>query len=625
MKHIIIDAEWNPKDNDKIHVICAAEYPSGAVLRFTDLKLFADWYRSVSPQKVFIHAGLTADVPVINKAYGYEFLERSKIVDTFVVSRLVDYKKFNTHSLEELGRHLKVFKGDYEGGWDEYTEEMAVYCEQDVEVLRSIVTFLMPYIKDGTWAEAMRTEHDMATLCYVMQQNGFCFDKEKAQGILWNVMYDMAHLEAGFLKAWPPVLTVDRVLKLRYTKDGELYAPLARAMEENLTYSIDEEEETVTFYTFKAFNPGSVKDRIDKLWEAGWKPYDKTKGHAKAIREGKDTSKFEVYGWKVNEDNLKTLPKSAPEAAKNLARWLTLEGRRSSLVEYINCTSEETGRIHGKFWNIGAWTQRMSHSSPNQGNIAAVWPPEVEPKSPVEEIKAKYNSDIRSCFHVPSSSWLVGTDADGIQLRILTHYMKSEDYRTAILEGNKKDETDIHNLNKKALGYICRSRDDAKTFIYAWLLGATSPKVASILGCNIPQAAAAINNFLHAIPDLKKVKKSIIPRDARRGWFTALDNRKVKCSSEHLMMSGYLQSGEAIVMKRALLKWYPRAQATGIEFKLIDFVHDEWQTEVRGTKEQAEAIGKLQRDAIVEVGEELGLFCPLKGSTSIGKNWADSH
>lgn len=175
----------------------------------------------------------------------------------------------------------------------------------------------------------------------------------------------------------------------------------------------------------------------------------------------RDLEHYKRYGWKVNEDNLKTLPETAPEAAKDLAKWLTLEGRRSSLEEWLGCVSED-GRIHGKFWHIGAWTHRMSHSSPNQANIPACWPDGLEPKSAVEEVKKKYDSELRALFK--TDHYLVGADAEGIQLRILAHYMKSEEYRDAILRGKKEDSTDIHNLNKRALGSICRTRDDAKTF-----------------------------------------------------------------------------------------------------------------------------------------------------------------
>lgn len=332
---------------------------------------------------------------------------------------------------------------------------------------------------------------------------------------------------------------------------------------------------------------------------------------------------FERYGWKVNETNLATLPAGAPEEIKGLVKWLTLEGRRSSLEEWLGQYDNHTGRIHGKFWHIGAWTHRMSHSAPNQANIPSVF--HDEPISPVEEVKHKYDGAMRACFYAPEGSHLVGTDADGIQLRILAHYMRSNAYKNAILKGDKSAGTDIHSLNMKALGPVCRDRDTAKTFIYAWLLGAGIPKIASILNTNVAQASKAVNSFLSSLPELKKLKDIYIPRDAGRGYFKGLDGRKVQCDSEHLMLAGYLQNGEAVVMKWAMRLWTTQADKEGLQYDLVDFVHDEWQTIVYGDRSKAERMGEIQRASIAQAGRELGLFCPLEGSTTIGHSWKETH
>lgn len=330
--------------------------------------------------------------------------------------------------------------------------------------------------------------------------------------------------------------------------------------------------------------------------------------------------RFKKYGWKINEINLSTLPDTAPEAAQLLTKWLTLEGRRSSLQEWVNCVKPDS-RIHGKFWNIGSWTGRMSHSAPNQANIFA--PFHGEPKNAVEEVKHQYDYSLRDLWR--AEGYLVGTDAEGIQLRVLAHIMKSEAYRDAICSGKKEDKTDIHNLNKNALGPVCKDRDAAKTFIYAWLLGASATKVAEILNCSVTQAKDSVATFLSSLPELKKVKEHKIPMDASRGFFVGLDGRKVQCDSEHLMLAGYLQNGEAVIMKHANVLWRKEADKTGIRYKQVDFVHDEWQTDVLGSMAEAEEIGRLQRWSIEKTGENLGLFCPLAGSTDIGKSWAETH
>ncbi len=220
---------------------------------------------------------------------------------------------------------------------------------------------------------------------------------------------------------------------------------------------------------------------------------------------------------------------------------------------------------------------------------------------------------------------MVGTDAEGIQLRVLAHLMQSEEYVHAIVSGKKEDETDIHNLNRKALGMSHITRDMAKTFIYAFLLGAGNAKIAQILKVNQREASQAVDNFLNSIDGLSNLKKNAIPSVARRGWFRGLDGRKVKVPSEHKTLAGMLQNGESVIMKHATVQWVRQAKEQGFDFKLVTWPHDEWQTEVAGDRETAEALGTLQRQAIVDTGEKFGMLCPLAGSTDIGLNWEQTH
>lgn len=368
----------------------------------------------------------------------------------------------------------------------------------------------------------------------------------------------------------------------------------------------------------------------------------------------KDEEHYNRYGWTVDETNLATLPKTAPQAAKDLVKWLTLEGRRKSLTEWLNCVGDDN-KIHGKYWPIGAWTHRMSHSNPNQANIASpinhpfvskddglIYVEQYGKKygpfstqfeahkfegpdlTPVETIKTKYDAAMRNLWKASDGAWLVGTDAEGIQLRLLAHYMKSQEYVDAICKGKKEDETDIHNMNKKALGPICRTRDDAKTFIYAFLLGASIPKIAEILNCSTKEASQAVNNFLTALPGLKRLKEWTIPNDARRGYFIGLDGRKVNCNSEHHMLAGYLQNGEAVIMKHWIIEWRSRAKAAGIKFRQVNFVHDEVQVEVFSL-EDAEKLLDIQKESMLKINDDLKLFCPMAVDGRVGKTWLESH
>jgi DNA polymerase-1 len=232
---------------------------------------------------------------------------------------------------------------------------------------------------------------------------------------------------------------------------------------------------------------------------------------------------------------------------------------------------------------------------------------------------------------------LVGVDAEGIQLRIFAHLINDPEFTDALVKGKKDDKTDPHSLNQRILGSVCKSRAAAKRFIYALLLGAGVGKLAEILGCSEGEAKDALDNLLGRYSGWKLLKDEVFPKDAKRGWFIGLDGRKVRIPGDaegnrkHLAMSGYLQNGEAVVMKAATLKW--EHKLPDYDAMLVNFVHDEWQVECPNNVSTALEIAKMMAGSLEDVGKDFNLHCPLAGSYwnddlkdyTIATNWAYTH
>lgn len=208
-------------------------------------------------------------------------IPRTKILDTSVLSKLHDYRKYTTHSLAEIGEDLGCPKSEYTGGFEEYNDEMGEYCQQDVRVCQKIMQTLARQM--DVHSEASQVEHEMALISAEMQETGFRFNKRKAEGLLENVKEDMAVLEKEMQAAFPPEIVEDRRIQWRMTKAGVPHAACTKAQDAAPAWAIEGDE--LVLYKWKEFNPGSPTDRIDKLWDAGWKPYDKTKGHLAFERE----------------------------------------------------------------------------------------------------------------------------------------------------------------------------------------------------------------------------------------------------------------------------------------------------------------------------------------------------
>lgn len=493
---VVSDTETTPikKDNstDRMWIFGGKDIDTGEVYRFepfrgpTEIKKAIEWAKEV---KLWVgHNYLAFDLKEIDRHIQKNLIDHRRVIDSLVVSRLINYDRSipkggdSPHSLKSWGIRLGCHKGDF-SNFNEYSQEMVEYWEQDLETNFQLYKHFLKYIEDPDWKASLRIEHDVQYELSLQQQHGFHFNKTKAEGILAEVIKRKTELEAEIEQDYPPKLEYVNSLKYRKKKDGEEVAVVQNAKKKYPLTRVDGDD--LLCFDYVPFNPGSATDRIEALWDAGWKPFEKTKTHQQFLRlkvgdpygktvgsmdqEFYDKKKehFEYYGWVVNEDNLNTLPETAPAGAKKLAQWLTLEGRRSSLVEWIGQVQDD-GRIHGSTIHIGAWTGRGAHKAPNTANISSVWPENKPARTAVEEIKKAYDTDMRSCWDTPEGSWLVGVDADGIQLRILADYLwrhfGQDGYAKTILSGKKENETDIHNVNKRALGLNHLTRDDAKTF-----------------------------------------------------------------------------------------------------------------------------------------------------------------
>lgn len=588
-----------------------------------------------------------------------------RILDTLVVSRLIHYARKGGHSIEAIGESFGVKKQGVDiKDWSTYTPLMLSRCRSDVTINRLELQRQMRFLKAPEWDRAIEIEHYVQWRARDMHLRGLDFDTKAAEALKEDLAARLSPIDKSLSEAFPPVEKVIREIYPVVTKAGTLHSKDFRwASNYDYTYRKDQAKVILgdriptrspdlsdfdgtpfSLVELVPFNPGSPTQIVERLNEAGWKPTDKTKGHIDHIKNRRNwkgtkdeyadrLSGFQSTGWKVSEENLATLPSTAPDGAFALAQRLTIASRLSDIEEWLALVSPD-GRIHGQYAGIGAWTQRMAHSKPNTANIP------VAKRSPKDTEFQKWVNDIndrmRALFIAPVGRRLLGTDADGIQMRIFAHLVGDEKLIAALVSGDKAKGTDIHSVHQRALGSVCKSRDAAKTFIYAFLLGAGIAKVAEILECNQQQAKTAVNNFLEFYPGLKELKQTRIPRDAERGYFIGLDGRKVVCDSEHLMLSGYLQNGEKIIMSYALREWDTKLLGLGIPYDLVNWVHDEWQVLAEDDNDLCKTITDIQIQALRDTTEILNLKCPMEGTTSThklddgtifygGYSWMETH
>ena len=586
--NLVFDIEADSLDPTKIWCIVAMDIDTGTVHSFGEPCVEAGLDLLQRANKLIGHNIIGYDIPAIKKVAGVD-LSNKKIVDTLVLSRLFNPTREGGHGLESWGYRLGYRKGDYgqsEGAWDQYTEEMLLYCVTDVKLNAKVYHALKQESK-GFTAQSVRLEHNIAKIIHEQRENGFLIDQELLMGLVAEFEEKLLDIEQKVQEQFRPKKTVTE-LNAQFTKSGKL-SKLAidqdgkgvRLSEPELEELQENPKDPIYRETITEFNLGSRKQIGEYLIDFGWKP-----------------KKYTPTGQPIVDEGTLSKIKDIPEA-QLIAEYLMVQKRLAQVNSWIKEMSDE-GRVHGYVNPNGAVTGRMTHSHPNMAQVPSTNSP--------------YGKECRSCWTVPNNHKLVGIDASGLELRMLAHYMNDEDYTHEILNG------DIHTYNQRLGGL--ESRNQAKTFIYALLYGAGDAKLGQVVSRGRDVGKRLRQQFLNNLPSFKAITTSV-QRKAKSGYVKGLDGRKLTVRSAHSALNTLLQGAGAIVMKQALVCLHDDIQSNNLRAKFVANVHDEWQIECH--EDDAKQVGELGVKAIQLAGQMLQLNCPLDGEYQIGNNWSETH
>lgn len=612
----------------KIH--CLSIKVNGRVRRFTAENMrdgIAVLERLGQDCKLVGHNIIPFDIPVIQKLYPGFTIPLENVVDTLVLSRLFFSDMFNrdggfikagklpsklvgSHKLEAWGYRLGLQKGEYsidfrdswvvenvgphleahlatltpkkrealdQSKWldawakDNYPEglEWQQYCPAmgdycDLDV--DVTEALYNHLMKMEYSDlAIELEHQARHYCSMMERSGWPFDVKAAVGLYSQLAVQRDEIRARMMATFPPLV------EERYSgKTG-------KRLKDKVT----------------EFNPGS-RDQIAYRLKAkhGWEP--------KAFTEsGKP---------QIDEEILKKLPY---EEAQILSDYFLLEKRIGQLAEGDQAwlKNERQGFIHHSINTNGAVTGRCTHSSPNIAQVPAV--------------RALWGKECRGLFTVCPGFRQLGADLSGIELRCLAHFMARYDngeYVNVLLNG------DVHTANQTAAGLP--TRDNAKTFIYAFLYGAGDEKIGSIVGKGRAVGKALKDKFLSGLPALGSLKKAV-EKAADRGYLIGLDGRRIAVRSKHAALNTLLQGAGAVIAKRWLVEVFLECEHRGYkygwdgDFTLLGFVHDELQFAVREGLESE--FGPMVVECAKRAGEFFKFRCPVDAEFKVGANWRDCH
>jgi len=504
----------------------------------------------IGNDKVVAHNLIGFDAPVLRDVWNIN-ITLPQAVDTLVMSRLFNPTQDGGHSLKSWGKRLGIDKMDFDvEDFDSgLTDEMLEYCIRDVDVLEATHKRLEKEMQD--WGDSIQLEHEVAMHINRQEKNGFKLNAKHTHSLLVQFKMRMVEIEITLQKVFPPIIT-------------------ERFSEKTGKQLKDDVE---------VFNVGSRQQIAKRLQSLG-------------VKFNKTTEKGQTV---INEKILAEI--NLPEA-QMINEYLMLQ-KRVGLVEAWLESADDTDRVHGRVISNGAVTGRMTHSSPNMGQIPSV--------------SSEYGKECRQCWTVEEGNVLVGTDLSGIELRCLAHYMQDDNYTKEILDG------DIHQTNADSAGV---DRPTAKTMIYALLYGCGINKLASILNTNVAQAQTTLDKFYKNTPKLKKLILKV-QRIASKGYVPGLDGRRIRIRSEHAALNSLLQSCGAIIAKKWCVEAHKMLRRANIPVKQVAFVHDEIQVEV--PQKYGQQTADIMTKASERAGRKLGFRLPVESEAKIGRTWFDTH
>ena len=572
--NLIFDIETDDLDATKIWCIVAKQV-DGQVYKFGPNQI-EDALDLLHSAKVLIgHNIIGFDLQILKRLHN--FVYRGKVIDTLVMSRLYNPVRENGHSLKTWGYRLGTPKQE-QPEFANYTPQMLEYCAQDVKLNEAVYKFLQ---KEGLGFSKQSFDLEQMTSAIICEQerNGFYFDSKQAMTLLAELKQKMADVEDEVQNTFKPKWVDDKQVTPYIKKDGELSK--RGLTDEEYVHCMN----TQNFQPFMRkklvdFNLGSRKQIGEYLVDFGWQP-----------------ERFTPTGQPiVDESTLKKI--THIKEAKLIADFLLYQKRIAQVSSWIDVVKDD--RVHGKVIPNGTITGRMTHRGPNMAQVPNIHSP--------------YGEECRACWTVPDGYKLVGIDASGLELRMLAHYMNDADYIEDVVNG------DIHTTNQELAGL--KTRDQAKTFIYALVYGAGDAKIGKIINGDMKKGKALKQRFFANLPALKTLRDRV-QQAANRGFLKGIDGRKIYVRSPHAALNTLLQGSGAIVMKQAMINLYELIKLNTYDAKFVANIHDEWQLQVK--ESQADSVGRVGVECIEKVTEQFKMRCDLTGEYKIGGNWSETH
>lgn len=715
--YYVLDAEGNgldkghgvlPEDVTEVHCVVFKDIPTGEKFHFDKFTGWDGFREEIANAKMLVcHNILDYDLPVFERLLDARPNDSCIVVDTLVWSRALypDRKFEGGHGLGPWGKRNGLPKPPMED-WTTYCPEMLERCESDVE--NNWLTFQKlsqeaSMYESGTF---LWLEQQVAKIISDQSKRGHAFDKQLAESLAANLSEWLNQIDVNLARFMHPKPKMhNKPVKQIIKKNGDYSQYVYEWYEEEFKRQreagpvqphkafevcaglcTEEEPEAFCRVVWPSPNFGSNDQMIQHMLDMGFQPTEFTDKGNPQITE-------EAFNIEENR-HLKVIGLQICKRRQIASRFSMVEGWLEAL--------DADGRIRGEVNPQGAVTLRMTHkvvvnvpkydreerwsqfyracfcSSPiNEGekDYGLEWEYE-RPTFKFEQVPADgellhttpgaavktEEKMIYETVKVTNRMAMVGCDADGLENRLIAHYLNNPELSEKIIQ-------DFHTLLWQSVEYYLKSRNTTKNWEYAYFFGAADLKLGTMLdhidpvteeeasllgwwqlqrGKNVGMwkcegskplpwnlVKYAINGgrsrdmMEKEIPEMGELVEEV-QEEIQQGYMTLFDGRRLiarrSYSGEvlkHTALNLRIQGAGALIMKTAqviLKRWLGME---GIPAYFLNTVHDEFQLECYPSDRFR--VARLAEESIRWAGRHYNLNIDLDATAKIGINWAETH
>jgi DNA polymerase-1 len=288
------------------------------------------------------------------------------------------------------------------------------------------------------------------------------------------------------------------------------------------------------------------------------------------------------------------------------------------MVETLQKSVGEDGRIHTTYAQNVAATGRISSNNPNLQNIP---------------IRSEEGRRVRGIFVVSEGyECLLSADYSQIEMRIMAHLSGDE----GLIQAYKAGE-DLHRYVGASIFHVAPEqvtsamRSKVKAMSYGLAYGLTSFGLSKQLEISVDEARTlmkeyferfgAVRDYLRGVVEQARIDGYTSTIEGRRRYLPDLTStdRQLRENAERVALNSPIQGSAADIIKRAMLGVHSELAAQGLKSRMLLQVHDELVLEV--AQGEREAVEKLVTE---QMGAAAELAVPLDVQIGVGSSWYEA-